>query len=105
MPRRCATAFAWFGFVCAFTPLVTGHGRHLFTPELVGRGITFLNIGTMGGVFMQQFFTGFVVAGMTGEASVRPVAAYSGVFLCVAGALLVALVFYLRAPDAEMDSA
>ncbi|MCB1479564.1 MAG: MFS transporter [Tepidamorphaceae bacterium] len=98
-------AFAWFGFICAFTPLVTGHGRHLFPPELIGRGITFLNIGTMGGVFLLQLFTGLVVAWITGEAGVRPLAAYSGVFLCVAGALFVAVVFYLRAPDARMDSA
>ena len=97
-------AFALFGFVCAFTPLITGHGRHLFPPELVGRGITFLNIGTMGGVFLQQSFTGFVVAWITGNSAVRPIAAYSGVFLCVAGALLVALVFYLRAPDASLDA-
>ncbi|MFN0264676.1 MFS transporter [Tepidamorphus sp. 3E244] len=97
-------ALAVFGFSCAFTPLVTSHGRLLFPAELVGRGITFLNIGTMGGVFLQQFFTGFIVAAIAGDAASRPFAAYSSVFLCVAGALGLALVFYLRAPDGSLDA-
>ncbi|MCC0015499.1 MAG: MFS transporter [Rhodobiaceae bacterium] len=97
-------AFALFGFVCAFTPLITGHGRLLFPPELVGRGITFLNIGTMGGVFLQQSATGFIIAWISGDAAVRPVAAYSAVFAWIALTLGVALVFYLRAPNASLDT-
>ena len=37
------------------------HGKSLFPPELVGRGITLLNIATMGGVFVSQSVTGFVI--------------------------------------------
>ena len=42
---RCATPllivwFAVFGFVCAYTPVLVAHGKSLFPPHLVGRGMT-----------------------------------------------------------------
>lgn len=97
-------AMALLGFSCAFTPLTTGHGRLLFPVHLVGRGITFLNIGTMGGVFLQQLITGFIVGWMSQGEAGRTVAAYSAVFACVAVCLGGALLIYARAPDAALDS-
>lgn len=91
-------AFAAFGFISAYTPVLTAHGRLLFPPDMVGRGITFLNIGTIGGVFLQQMLTGFVVSWLSVGETVRPVSAYSGVFAFVGMSIVLALVFYVRAP-------
>ena len=53
--------FAVFGFLCAFGPLLIAHGRSLFPLHLVGRGLTILNIGSMGGTFLVQVVSGFVI--------------------------------------------
>ena len=41
--------------------MVIAHGQSLFPPHLVGRGITLLNIGTMGGGFVVQFVSGSII--------------------------------------------
>lgn len=56
--------FFWFvaiGLFPAVLSVVIAHGKSLFPPEIVGRGITLMNIGTMGGVFVCQAITGFVI--------------------------------------------
>ena len=59
-----AALLAWlaaFGFLCAFGPVLIAHGKALFPPHLVGRALTLLNMGTMGGVFLVQIISGFVI--------------------------------------------
>ena len=54
----------WFvlvGALSAYTPVMIAHGKSLFPPHLVGRGITLLNMGTMGGVFVAQMISGFLI--------------------------------------------
>ena len=74
------TLVAWFvafGISTAYTPVLTAHGRSLFPPELVGRGLTLLNLGTMSGVFVLQFVTGLVIdlfPARTGSIRSRPIA-------------------------------
>jgi len=54
----------WFvlvGACSAYTPVMIAHGKSLFPPHLVGRGITLLNMGTMGGVFLAQMISGFLI--------------------------------------------
>lgn len=54
----------WFvlvGALSAYTPVMIAHGKSLFEPHLVGRGMTLLNMGTMGGVFLTQMVSGFVI--------------------------------------------
>ena len=59
---RCLIAvFALIGFSTGMTSVVMSHGRSLVPPHLLGRGMTLLNIGTMGGGFLVQFVTGFVI--------------------------------------------
>ncbi len=53
--------FAIFGFLCAFGPVLIAHGRSLFPLHLVGRGLTILNMGSMGGTFLVQIISGFVI--------------------------------------------
>lgn len=95
-----AVWFALFGIFIAITPILTAHGKSLFPAELTGRGMTLMNIGTMGGAFLSQSVTGVLMdaAGRTGEGAYLP-EGYRLVFLALAGWLLISLVFYTRAID------
>jgi hypothetical protein len=60
-PLLLAGWFAVFGFVSAFGPLAIAHGKALFAPHQVGRGLTVLNMGTMGDTFLTQAISGIVI--------------------------------------------
>jgi hypothetical protein len=97
-----AWLIAWlvaFGFLCAYTPVKIAHGKALFPPHLVGRGITLLNMGTMGGVFLTQAVTGWVIDLFPARDGVYPVDAYRAVFALQALLLLVSGLTYARCPD------
>lgn len=95
--------FAAYGVALAYSAQLTAHGKSLFPPELMGRGLTLLNTGTIGGVFVQQTLTAWLVEafGSTMIDGVKsyPPAAYRAVFATIALELIVALFFYLRARD------
>lgn len=95
--------FAAYGLSLAYSRLLTAHGKSLFPPELMGRGMTLLNAGTIGGVFVQQTVTAWLVEafGSTLVDGVKtyPPAAYRAVFAVIALELGLALVLYLRARD------
>ncbi len=96
------TLVAWFiafGISTAYTAVLTAHGRSLFPPELVGRGLTLLNLGTMSGVFVLQFMTGLVIDLFPARDGVYPVEAYRAVFALLALVLAAATVIYLRSSD------
>ncbi len=98
-----AFLIAWlvfFGFCFGYVPIVTSHGKALFPDRLTGRGITLMNIATMGGVFVSQALTGLMVAQFPADpGGGYPAAAYHAVFLALAAALALALVLYSRAID------
>jgi MFS family permease len=91
--------FVAFGISTAYTPVLTAHGRSLFPPELVGRGLTLLNLGTMSGVFVLQFATGLVVDLFPAKDGVYPVDAYRAAFAVEALVLAVSTLIYLKARD------
>jgi sugar phosphate permease len=101
--------FIVLGFVAAYTPVQTAHGRALFDTRLVGRGITLLNLATMGGVFVMQAVTGAIigafapVAGPAGE-TVPPFVAYQAAFAFLAGVLVLAWIVYRTAPDPRVGT-
>ena len=99
---RTSTAvwFALFGFAVAFTPILTAHGKSLFPPQLTGRGITLMNIGTMGGAFLSQSITGLLMdaAGARPRGSICQRATVSSSPPWPAGCFL-SLAFYTRAID------
>ena len=72
--------FCVFGFVCAYTPVMIAHGKSLFPPHLVGRGMTVLNVGTIGGVFLAQTLSGVVIELFPAPDGAYPLAAYQAVF-------------------------
>jgi MFS family permease len=97
--------FAAFGFFTAYTPVLTAHGRSLFPPEFVGRGLTLLNLGTMSGVFIVQAATGLVVDLFPARDGAYPVAAYQAAFAVEAAVLTVSTMIYLWARDPAHGSA
>ena len=92
--------FAVFGVACAYLPVLIAHGRALFPHHLVGRGITLLNIGSMGGVFLSQTVSGAVINLFPAPGGVYPLDAYRVVFALQALFLLAACAVYLGVRDA-----
>lgn len=99
-----AALFVWFlsyGLVTGYPPLLVGQAREMFPRELVGRGLTLLNLATMGGVFVFQFATGAVIGFMSPNQTVYPLAAYQAAFGLMAGLLAISIACYLWASDRQ----
>jgi predicted MFS family arabinose efflux permease len=81
--------FAIFGFVAAYFPVLIAHGKSVFAPHQVGRGLTLLNIGSMGGVFLAQAISGYVIGlfPVSADGSYE-LTAYRTVFALQAGSIL-----------------
>jgi len=89
-----------FGAVSAYSPILITHGQALFPREVLGRGITLLNIGAMLGVFASQAITGAIIQLFPISADgAYPLLAYRVVFALQAAVMLLALLPYFRAPD------
>lgn len=93
------TLIAALGFFTGHTPVLMAHGKSLFPTEMTGRGMTLLNIGTMGGGFVMQVVTGYAVRSIAGPADIYPVTAFQAAFLIQAAVILAALLLYWNAPD------
>lgn len=99
--------FVWFllyGLVTGYPPLLVGQARAMFPPQLVGRGLTLLNLATMGGVFVFQFLTGAVIEFMSPNQTVYPLVAYQAAFALMAVLLAVSIGCYLWAKDRAESS-
>lgn len=94
-----AVIIAALGFSCAFAPVIVAHGKSMFPATLTGRGMTLLNIGTVGGGFATQWLTGLAVKAVAGPALVYPVAAFQLAFGMQAILLASAALVYAGAPD------
>lgn len=84
------------GFFGASFPMVIAHGRALFPPHLVGRGVTLLNLFGLGAVGLAQVATGRIHAAAD---TADPAAPYAAIFAFFAVALSAGLVAYLFARD------
>ncbi len=88
---------AVIGFFGAVYPVMMAHGRSLFPDHLVGRGVTFLNLCSIGGVGVMQVMTGRLYASVT--TTKFEDSAYAAVFAFFAATLIFGLFFYLFARD------
>jgi hypothetical protein len=89
-----------FGLVSAYTPTLIAHGKALFPAELMGRGLTWLNIGSMGGAFITQLVSGAIIDLFPASADGGyPLSAYQTVFGLQAGVIVLALLAYRCAVD------
>ncbi|SFK11202.1 MFS transporter [Celeribacter neptunius] len=84
--------FVVIGFFASSYPQVMSHGRSLIPPELVGRGVTLINLFSIGGVGLSQLVTARLFAHAS-ETSLT--AGYAAVFGYFSLTLLLCLVIYL----------
>ncbi|MAM24942.1 MAG: MFS transporter [Rhodobacteraceae bacterium] len=89
--------FCAIGFFGATYPVIMAHGRSFLPPHLIGRGVTMLNLFSIGGVGLLQFFSGRVYRGaLPAETPTDP---YVAVYLLFAICLTVGLTIYLFSRD------
>ena len=89
--------FCAIGFFGATYPVIMAHGRSFLPPHLIGRGVTMLNLFSIGGVGLLQFFSGRVYrATLPAETATDP---FVAVYLLFGICLAVGLVIYLFARD------
>jgi MFS family permease len=96
----------WFvaiGFSTAVLSVLIAHGKSLFPPAMVGRGITLMNIGTMGGVFVSQSITGFIIDLYPLASGGYALDAYRAVFAFQVGLILLALLIYSFSIDTRRN--
>ena len=86
------------GFFGSSFPLVMAHARSYYPPHLVGRGVSFANLLSIGGVGALQFASARVFDARI-AAGAPPEAAYGALFLFFAALLAAGLVVYLFAED------
>jgi MFS family permease len=85
--------------VSGFSIMCQTHGRSLFPENMVGRGVTTLNMAQVGGAFAMPVLTGMLVDWITPTGGTPPEAAYRLIFAFLAAALLLGLLAYRRVPD------
>ncbi|GAA3859999.1 MFS transporter [Celeribacter arenosi] len=86
--------FMAIGFFASSYPQVMNHGRSLLPPELTGRGVTLINLFSIGGVGLSQIATAEVFSAAS-SGGIAPLAGYGAVFAFFAIALAVGCVIYL----------
>jgi len=90
------------GFFGATYPVLIAHGRSFLPPHLIGRGVTMLNLFSVGGVGVMQFASARVYS--ASQASKFEDYAYVNVFALFAGCLAVGLAVYLFSRDSPRPS-
>jgi len=104
IPRDLLPVFlAGLGLFGAFGPLVFAYSRSLFPKEYVARGLTLMNTAQIGGVFIHQAMTGYLIdlfePAMTPNGPEYPLEAYQLVFGLLAVEAAFAFLFYWRAKE------
>jgi MFS family permease len=94
--------FALLGFSTGQVSVVLAHGRSLVPPHLLGRAITLLNIGTMGGGFVVQFISGAIIEMFPSLDGTYPLEAYQLVFGLQAGFILIACWAYFGSKEGNL---
>ncbi len=87
---------AGVGFFGASFPMMMAHGRSFIPAHLTGRGVTLLNLFSIGGVGVIQMASGAIHAKAQ---PLPPEAAYQTLFLFFGGLLLLGCVIYAFAQD------
>ncbi|MFN3954270.1 MAG: MFS transporter [Pararhodobacter sp.] len=81
-------------------PLIMAHGRSFFPPHLLGRGVTLLNMFSIGGVGVLQVISKRVYEGASGDPAMVPASApYAAIFLFFGLLLLAGCLVYAFSED------
>jgi MFS family permease len=94
---------AALGFSTGLSSLIMAQGKSLVSPHVLGRSMTLLNIGPMGGGFVMQFLSGGLINLFPAPGGVYPLAAYQLVFALQAILLLIAAVAYFGSRDFRLS--
>jgi len=95
---RSALLLSGVGLLGASYPMIMAHGRSLFPPHLLGRGVTLLNLFSVGGVGLLQLASGRVHAAAAATAT-TPEAPYRALFLFFGLSLLAGSLLYAFSRD------
>ncbi len=87
------------GFSGAAYALLMAHGRSFLPAHLVGRGVTFLNMFSMGGVGVMQFASRPVY--QTASAAYPPAQAFAMLILFFLIPLVIGYILYFLTPEAD----
>ncbi|WP_411838083.1 MFS transporter [Paracoccus sp. ME4] len=99
LPLATVTALlVVLGFFGSAYPLLMAHGRSFLPPHLVGRGMTFLNMMSIGGVGVMQFASRPVYA--AAEAAYPPAQAFAMLWLFFLIPLTIGFLLYFLTPEA-----
>jgi len=96
--------FAMVGLATGQSSVLMAHGRSLVAPHLLGRTITLLNMGAMGGSFLVQFISGAIIDLFPRQGDAYPLEAYRLVFGLQAVLVLTGLLTYFRSRDKHLAS-
>ena len=97
-PWLITALFAGIGLFGSSFPVIMAHGRSFFPPQLVGRGVTLVNMFGIGGVGLFQFASGSVFASAS-KGAASPTQPYQAVFLFFAVPLALGIGVYLFSRD------
>jgi MFS family permease len=90
-----------FCLIGAYSVVIVAHGRSLFPPALLGRGVTTVNLAQVAGSFALPYLSGLIVQWMAPDGAPYPVEAYSAVFLFLAASLVVGAAIFAFGPDSR----
>jgi predicted MFS family arabinose efflux permease len=85
-------------FFAAYSVQIVAHGRAMYPPDLVGRGVTTLNIAQVGGSMALPLLAGGVISQLS-QGGPRTDFVYRMGFGAVAAVLLLCALCYLAVPD------
>lgn len=85
-------------FFAAYSVQIVAHGRAMYPPDLVGRGVTTLNIAQVGGSMALPLLAGAVISQLS-QGGPRTDFVYRMGFGAVAAVLLLSVLCYLAVPD------
>ncbi|WP_284163791.1 MFS transporter [Frigidibacter sp. SD6-1] len=91
-----AVLLAVHGFFGATYPAIMAHGRSFLPPHLIGRGVSFINLFSIGGAGVMQFASRPVYRALEGGSAE---ATFRGLFLFFLVPLLAGLAIYLFSRD------
>jgi len=88
-----------FCLIGAYSVVIVAHGRSLFPPALLGRGVTTVNLAQVAGSFALPYLSGLIVQWLAPAGAPYPVAAYQAVFLFLALSLVLGAAIFALGPD------
>lgn len=92
-----ALLLAGHGFFGATYPAIMAHGRSFLPPHLIGRGVSFINMFSIGGAGLMQFASRPLYRALSD--STPPEATFRWLFLVFLLPLIIGLVIYLFSRD------